>query len=139
MLLVVDVNVVFSALVKRGKSFEVFEANRIFKVFEFVAPEFLFSELGKQIDRLLLQTKLTKEELSDVFSFIRREISILPFSEFSDKLSEAMELNFKDSPYLALALKLNCPILSGDKELKEQTKVKVLSPSEALLLIYRLR
>lgn len=42
MLLVVDANAVFSALVRRGKPFEVFEANKIFKVFELVAPEFLF-------------------------------------------------------------------------------------------------
>lgn len=136
MLLVVDVNVVFSALVNKGKSFEVFEANNIFNVFGFIAPEFLFSELGKRIDKLLSQSKLTKEELSEVFSFIKKEINLIPFSEFSDKLPEAIKLNFKDSPYLALALKLNCPILSGDKGLKEQTKIKILSPSEALLIIY---
>ena len=138
MLLVVDVNVVFSALVNKGKSFEVFESNKIFIVFEFIAPEFLFSELGKRIDKLLSQSKLTKEELSEVFSFIKKEINLIPFSEFSDKLPEAMKLNFKDSPYLALALKLNCPILSGDKGLKEQTKVKILSPSESLSIIYGL-
>jgi len=137
MLVVVDANSVFSALTKRGKPFEVFEANKVFNVFEFIAPEFLFLELGKRIDRLLSQSKLTKEELSDTFSFIKKEISLIPPSEFLDKLPEAMELNFKDSPYLALALKLNCPILSGDKGLKEQTKVKILSPSEALSLIYK--
>jgi len=137
MLLVVDVNVVFSALVKRGIPFEVFESNKVFAVFEFIAPEFLFSELDQKEGKLLSETKLTKEDLSSVLSFIKGEISIIPSSEFLDKLPEAIELNSKDSPYLALALKLNCPILSGDKGLKEQTKVKVLSPSEALSLIYR--
>jgi predicted nucleic acid-binding protein len=139
MWLVVDVNSVFSALIRRGKTFEVFESNKIFNIFEFIAPEFLFSELGKSLDKLLLQSKLTKEELANTFSFIKKAIDIIPSSEFLDKLPEAIELNFKDSPYLALALKLNCSILSGDKELKEQTKVKILSPSEALLLIYGLK
>lgn len=137
-LLVVDGNVVFSALIRAGKPLEVFLANNIFNVFELVAPEFLFSELGKKLDKLLLHTKLTKEELSVIFSFLKREVNIIPPSEFLAKLPEAIKLNFKDSPYLALALKLNCPILSGDKELKEQSKVKILSPSEALSLIYGL-
>ena len=137
-LLVVDVNSVFSALIKKGRTFEVFEANKVFKTFEFIAPEFFFFELGKRLDRLLLQSKLTKEDLASTFSFIKKEIGIIPPSEFLDKLPEAIGLNFKDSPYLALALKLNCPILSGDKELKEQSKVRVLSPSEALTLIYGL-
>src|SRR3989338_237880 len=139
MLLVVDVNAVFSALVKRGKPFEVFEANKVFAVFEFIAPEFLFSEFDKRVNKLLSQTKLTKEELLDTLSFIRREISIIPSSEFLDKMPEAIELNFKDSPYLALALKLNCPILSGDKKLKRQNKVKIIPPSEALSKIYSLK
>ena len=139
MLLVVDSNAVFSALIRKGKPFEVFEANKIFKVFEFVAPEFLFSEIGKRMDKLLSQSKLTKDELSEIFSFIKKEINFISFSEFSDKMQEAVKLNFKDSPYLALALKLNCSILSWDKKLKEQTKVNILSPSEALSIIYELR
>ena len=63
MLLVVDVNVIFSALVNKGESFRVFEINPILKKFEFIVPEFLFSEIGKRMDKLLLQTKLTKEQL----------------------------------------------------------------------------
>jgi len=136
MLVVVDANVVFSALIRKGKPFKVFIANKIFRVFEFVAPEFLFFEIGNKINKLLSKTKLTKEELSEAFLFIKKEIEFISFDAFSDKLTEAKELNFKDSPYLALALKLSCPIFSGDKGLKEQKRVPVLNPSEALLIIY---
>ena len=132
MLVVVDANVIFSALVKKGNQFKVFETNKIFKKFEFIAPDFLFTELGEKLDKLLLQSSLTKEELSEVFSFIKKQIDFVSFSGFSDKLKEAEDINFKDSPYLALALKLNCPIFSGDKALKEQTKVKVLNARDLL-------
>ena len=132
MLLVVDVNVVFSALTTKGNSLKVFEANKTFEKFEFIAPEFLFSEIGKRMDKLLLNSKLTKEELSEVFSFIKKQIDPIPASEFIDKLSEARELNTKDSPYLALALKSGCAIFSGDKGLKKQDKVKIFSPRELL-------
>lgn len=138
MLAVVDFNIVFSALVRKGNCQSVFEDNKAMTTFEFVALDFLFSELGKRIGKLLLQSKFTKKEFSRVFSFIRGEISIVPILEYADKLEEAKELNPKDAPYLALALKLGCPIISGDKGLKEQSKVKVLSPQEALSIIYAL-
>lgn len=136
MRVVVDANAVFSALIRKGKPFEVFSANKIFNAFELVAPEFLFSEIGKRMDKILAETELTKEELAELLTFIKGEVSLISHYQFSDKLPEAMRLNFKDSPYLALALKLNSPILSGDKGLKKQAKVKILSPAEALAIIY---
>lgn len=136
MLVVVDANAVFSALIRRGKPFEVFKANKIFNAFEFVAPEFLFSEIGKRMGKILAETDLAKEELAELLAFIKGEVSLISLHQFSDKLPEAAQLNFKDSPYLALALKLNCPILSGDKGLRKQAKVKILSPAEALAKIY---
>lgn len=136
MLVVVDANAIFSALIRRGKPFEVFKANKIFNAFEFVAPEFLFSEIGKRMDKILAETDLAKEELAELLAFIKGEISLVSLHQFSDKLPEATQLNFKDSPYLALALKLSCPILSGDKGLKKHVKVKILSPAEALAMIY---
>lgn len=133
MQLVVDFNVVFSALVnKKGNPSRVFEANRELKQFEFASPEFLLLEVGNRMGKLLLKSGLTKEEMSEALSIIKQDIRIVPFSDFADRLPEAIELNFKDSPYIALALKLDCPIFSGDKGLKEQSKIKVLSPRELL-------
>ncbi len=136
MLVVVDANTVFSALIRRGKPFEVFKANKIFNAFEFVAPEFLFSEIGKRMDKIVAETELAEEELAELLAFVKGEVSLISLYQFADKLPEAMQLNFKDSPYLALALKLNCPILSGDKGLKKQAKVKILAPAKALTIIY---
>lgn len=133
MLIVVDANVVFSALMKSGGNpSKVFESNRISGQFEFVAPEFIFFEIDGKMGRLVSKSGLTKEEVSEALALIRRDIRLVSFSEFSDKLPEAIKLNFKDSPYLALALKLKCPIFSGDKGLKKQALVEVLSPRELL-------
>ena len=132
MLLVVDANVVFSSLIRKGNPFKVFEANNVIERFEFVAPEFLFSEIKKKFGKILEETKLSKEELSEAISFIKEQVEFIPSSEFLDKLPEAIKINLKDSPYLALALKLDCPIFSGDKKLKEQSLVKILSPRQLL-------
>lgn len=132
MLLVVDFNVVFSLLIRTGIPFKVFEANRIFNKFRFISPEFILSEINKKIDKISKETNLSQDELQEVISFINKQVEFIPYSEFIDKLPEAIKINYKDSPYLALALKFNCPIFSGDKKLKGQNRVKVYSPRELL-------
>ncbi|MFQ5531630.1 MAG: PIN domain-containing protein [Candidatus Nanoarchaeia archaeon] len=41
-----------------------------------------------------------------------------------------------DSPYIALALKTNCPIWSNDKGLKHQSKVKILSTEDLIEILF---
>ena len=132
MLLVVDFNVVFSALVAKGISLKVFIKNDGLKKFNFISPEFVLDEIEHNKSKLLSLTQLSNEEFDKFFSLIKSQIEIVPSSEFIDKLPEAIKLNRKDSPYLALALKKGCPIFSGDKELKLQSKVKVFSPRQLL-------
>lgn len=130
MLFVVDANVVISSLITKGTTFTVFKYNASIKHCEFIAPEFLLSEIN--MEKLQSLTKLSKEDIEKTFSLITEQIEVIPFSKFSDKLPAAMNINFKDSPYLALALTYKCPIFSGDKGLKRQTKVEVFSPRELL-------
>jgi len=134
MLLVVDANVVISSLVKKGVTFEVFMLNHILKKFEFVAPEFLMVEVEKRREELLEETKLSEDEFDEVMGFLMGEIDLIPSSQFSDFLSKGKEISphLKDFEYFALALKLGCPIFSGDPALKRQTSVEVLSPRELL-------
>src|SRR3989338_88226 len=108
MLIVADANPIISSLINKGETFRVFKENSILRRFDFISPEFMLVELNKNKDKLKGYTRLPKEELDEVLSFILQQIRLIPFSEFSDKLPEAIKLNFKDSPYLALALNLNC-------------------------------
>lgn len=135
MLVVVDFNVVFSALVSKGVSLEVFAKNRVLGKLEFVAPGYIHEEFLKDKYKLLELTRLSKEEFEKFFNLIKSQIKIVSESRFVDKLEQAESVNPKDAPYIALALKMGCPIFSGDKELKEQSVVKVLSPRELLEML----
>jgi predicted nucleic acid-binding protein len=42
------------------------------------------------------------------------------------------DIDEKDTHYVALALKLNCPIWSNDTDLKKQNKVKIYNTKELL-------
>ncbi|MFH1510370.1 MAG: PIN domain-containing protein [Candidatus Woesearchaeota archaeon] len=136
MMVVVDANVLVSSLLTRSASFEVFLLNRIFKRFEFLAPEFLLAELEKHKEELIKESRLSSGEFDEVLEFLLEDITFVPASQFSDRLPEARKLlsaHNKDEPYLALSLKLDsCPIFSGDKAFKAKSPVQVLSPRELL-------
>jgi len=132
---VVDVNVVLSSLLGRGNSFNVFALNEIFGKFDFFAPEFLLTELEKHKKEFQKRTKLSKKDFEEVIEFILRQITPISKSEFSDFLPKAKKMikkHLKDVQYLALSLKLDCPIFSGDKVLKELFPGKIFSPKEML-------
>ena len=82
MKLVVDANVVFSALVKKGITFSVFLLNSLSKKFEFIAPGYLWIEIDSKKEKILKYSGLSREELEDLIRFLKREIEIIPSSEF---------------------------------------------------------
>ena len=138
MLLIVDFNVVFSSLITIGKSRFVFELNDIFEKFEFISTQYMYSELSNNLDRLISLSKLPEGEILEVLKFIKRSVEIIPFKVFEDKAKEAIEVapHLKDVPYVALSLKLDCKILSGDKGLKKYLPERVITPSEALDILF---
>ena len=77
MLVVVDANTVFSALLSKGRTFDVFLANNIFERFEFIAPEFLL------IEERLAELKLEKSK-----AFRKLLLSVFNRMSENSKLSD---------------------------------------------------
>jgi len=111
MLLVVDANVVFSVLIKGGKTLDIFILNRANKRFEFIAPEFLMVEVEKHTIEILQKTGLSSEELENVLEFLEKEIEFVSFIDFAEYYEEAEKISPdpNDVQYFALALKLINP------------------------------
>jgi predicted nucleic acid-binding protein len=137
MLLVVDANVVFSVLIKGGKTLDIFILNRANKRFNFIAPEFLMVEVEKHAREIIKKTGLSSEELGKVLDFLEKEIEFISFEEFSEFCEEAEQISPdpNDVQYFALALKLNGAIWSNDKLLKKQLAIEVLSTGEVIKLM----
>lgn len=134
MFLVVDANIVLSALLTKGRSFDIFVMNKLYKRYEFIAPEFLFFEIGKNFDETVKRSKLSSEEVAKVLKFIKDEIEFIPFKEFNEQADKASSLapHEKDVQYFALALAFNCGIWSEEKAFKQQSQVKVFSTKELM-------
>jgi predicted nucleic acid-binding protein len=84
---------------------------------------------------MLLYLHCLEEVFHLKYLHLFEEINIVPaeeFKEFVPKAEKMLSGHIKDVPYLALALKLECPIFSGDKVLKRLSPVRVFSPRELL-------
>ena len=125
MILIPDANSIISALIKRGKAFELFEWNDLRKEIRFVAPEYLSSEIRENISSLINRSKLSEDEILEALNKIESQIEFVPFSKFKQFIPRALEISPpNDFPYIALALYLKkegseARILSNDKQLLE--------------------
>ncbi len=132
--LVIDANVLFSALIKNNLTAEL-----IFKEeLKLNAPDFFIEEFMKYEDLILKKTHMTREKYIEILHCLKDIITTIPEEEFYELWDKAENISpdEQDVPYIALALKLNIPIWSNDKKLKEkQDKVIVYNTCELLKLI----
>ena len=131
--LVVDANILFSALIKDGIT-DQFLFSGTFRLF---SPEFIFEEFEKYKEELLRKTKRSDEDFFRLLDLFKRRIYSIPLEELEGYVEEAESISPdpKDIAYVALALHLHCAIWSNDKNLKEkQNKVKVYPTHELVTL-----
>jgi len=131
MKLIVDANVLFSALIKNGLTADLLISDKL----QLFAPEFLFTEFTKYKDLILRKTHRNEEDFNQLLEILKEQIIIVPKKEIMPFMDEADKISPdpKDTIYLALAIALKSNIWSNDKKLKQgQTKVKVFSTEELL-------
>ena len=133
MLIVLDANELFAALISRGLTLDLFFSYNL----ELVSPDFLAKEFAKHKDEIIKKSGLSKEDIDIFFFLLIEKIKFFSAEDFSEFLQEANSISpdQDDVEYFALALKLNCPIWSEDKELKKQNRIRVISTSELIKLI----
>lgn len=130
MKLVVDANVIISCLIKEGKSIELL-LNFFFEIY---APEFILKEISNHKYEILSKLKRSEKEFAEAIDKIKEVAKLIPDEELIEPFAEAEKISPDpdDALYFALALKLNCPIWSNDKRLKEQNKIKIYSTEDLI-------
>lgn len=132
---VIDTNVLISALINPSSPvWSIIES----KDLDFVVPEFFLSELEEYRD--LIKDKLAKKDKRANFDFLISElfknIEIIPQNIYLEKLARAADvmknIDEKDSPFLALAITLGCPIWSNDRHFKQQKIIKSFNSEELI-------
>lgn len=137
MLLVVDANVLFAAMIKEGDTAEVLVSEQL----RLITPEFVLSEFEKHKDEILLKTHRTSVDFAKFLYILENRIEVIPSTEIKPFLRDAesiIHVHPKDVPYFALALKYDCAIWSNEKRLKEhQKRIKVYNTAELLSQLTR--
>src|SRR4030042_3200973 len=131
--LVIDANILFSILIKEGKTEELLFQESIHAY----APEFLFDEFLKYEQLILEKTSRSHEEFQELMNILKKKITITPNKETEQQMNEAKKISpdKKDTKYFALAIKLKCAIWSNDKALKAQSKIRIYNTQELMRML----
>jgi predicted nucleic acid-binding protein len=131
--LIVDANILFSALIKNSLTVELMFDEQL-KLF---TADFIVLEFFKYEKEILKKTHRTSEQFIQIMHTLQEVITVVPEEEYLDFMKEAEKISPdpKDMMYFALALKLKCGIWSNDKKLKEQKIVNVYSTDQVKLIV----
>jgi len=135
---VVDTNTLISALLKDDSM-----TAKLLKsgVFDLYYPEDGLREIEYYRKYMISKRKRTLQSQSFEYAlkFILESIRIIPSELYSHRLKDAYEvmknIDEKDTPFLALALQLNCPVWSNDKHFKQQGIADTYTTAEVVRLL----
>ena len=85
MRLIIDANILFSALIKDSLTAKILVDDRL----QLYAPEFLFEEFAKYEDYILKKTKRTKNFFKAFYTLLKQKILIIPKEEIDPHLNRA--------------------------------------------------
>jgi predicted nucleic acid-binding protein len=132
MILIVDANILFSALIKDSLTTEII-FNETLKLY---TCEYIIDEFLKYENEILKKTHRSKSEFIEIMHQLKSVITIIPKEEYSNYFREAKLISPdpNDFIYFALALKMKASIWSNDKQLKKQDTITVYSTNELINL-----
>ena len=133
MKVVVDANVVVSALVKPAITREVL----LYPYVDYFSPSFLLEEIEEHEPEIKAKAGKNYREALDI---ITKNLVIVDYNSYKSKMKEAEKIigsiDNDDVQYIALVLSLNADgIWSYDEDMKRQDSVEVFSTSNLLALI----
>jgi len=133
MKLIVDANILVSFF--RDNPVRSIIINSRFLSLQLFSPEYALEELKRNIQGIMKYSKLSSEQVEFIIKEgLKKFIAIIPSEEFEQRNEQAKKLSphdsDKDTPYFALALKLNCGIWSNESGFKKQSKVKIFNTKE---------
>ncbi|MBK3332649.1 hypothetical protein GWK41_06175 [Persephonella atlantica] len=138
MKVVVDANIIFSALIKGNPVYI-----KILNNVDAYAPDFIFIELEKYEKRILKKTS-NKQRMKEIIYKVFKKISIIPKigltkANIKKAYSLCKDVDEKDTPYVALTLELDAYLWTNDKKLtnnlREKGFSKILTTDELIKII----
>ncbi len=137
MILVVDTNIIISALIKNRHSRKIIYSDNL----ELYTPEYVLQEIYNIKDKMIKRTKKSEEEIDTILELFLQKIELIPDEKIEPYMNYSIEImeniDIKDSPILACALAIlnNGGIWTQDKHFYKQTEVKAWNTKELLFYL----
>jgi len=134
MKLVIDTNIIISALIKNGISRRIIVSPLI----DFVTFEYTLQKISKYEKLICKKAKLNHDEFKLLLNLIFENIIIIPKKEYKAFLNPAKKFteDIDDVPFIALCLALKMDgILSDDYHFKTQKDVIIYRTKELALIL----
>lgn len=131
MFLVIDSNVLISSLIA-GRLTEIILSPKL----ELIAPECVWVEFDNNKSEIIKKSGLTSSEFVELLIEMQAKIKVVPMDEyvsFFGKAEKILGKHVKDAPFIALALKYDCPFWSYEKRFSKIDGVEVLTTKEVRL------
>ncbi|MEK6954462.1 MAG: PIN domain-containing protein [Candidatus Micrarchaeota archaeon] len=128
MRIVIDANILFAALLRKGLTRRLLFNSDI----KLLAPGFILAEFIKHRNYLIGKFDHSPDEFDELSSNILSVIELVPDNELEPYLgaSKTLVTDLKDCLYIAVALKENAAIWSNDGGMKTQRRIKVYTTDE---------
>jgi len=129
MQLVLDANILFRALIGKGKVLKILFSDKI----NLLAPEFLFEEFENNKSEIANKGKVSVLELKEILNLLKERIQIIPSEDISSLIklkAKDISPHSKDEAYFAVALAFNVIIWSEEKSFKKQSEVKIYNTKD---------
>lgn len=136
MKIVVDSNRAIAALIKDSTTREILYN----KEFEFFAPEYIKSDIGRYKNEIIQKAEITNDEFEVLLPLIFEHIIIISKNEYQEFIGELQnEISDPDDvAYLAVCLFIHAEgIWTHDPHFNEQKKVRVFTNIDMLSFIDR--
>lgn len=120
MKVVVDTNILFSALLKNGNRFA--DSLQLSEEIDFFIPKYAIVELFKYKDKIVKHSQIPEEKILEALYTLLKSIHFFDEELISvESLREAYglckDIDEKDMIFVALAIELNAKLWTGDKKL----------------------
>lgn len=128
MKIVVDTNIILSALIKNSLTREILKN----VLFEFFTPDFSIGEITKYKNYVCKKASISEKDFDILLESIFEKIKIVPSGFYEEHLnySKPFLTDIGDVPFLACAIALDANIWSDDKHFKQQKKVGVFTTGD---------
>ena len=137
MKIVIDSNILFSALIKDSIT------RRIILDYEnqFLFPSYIFEEMEIHKTELITKSKMKEKDFEELLSLLLRKVIIIPNEVLlhykNDAYQIIKDIDPDDVIFIACALAFtDSAIWSDDKKLKQQSKVRIINTNEMYSLLY---